>query len=96
MVAYLLEAGAVCNEYTFDGDRCHYASLNEPIRVVLRQYEARAPPLGPLATDLRCLSSLCADPEAQVTIDYLGVMSDVASNPVSYSNNASGRCQLGH
>ena len=21
----LLEAGAVCNEYTFDGDRCHYA-----------------------------------------------------------------------
>lgn len=66
MVEYLLEAGAVCNEYTFDGDRCHYASLNEPIRVVLRQYEARAPPLGPLASDLRCLSSLCADPEAQV------------------------------
>ncbi|KAK9818730.1 hypothetical protein WJX74_005054, partial [Apatococcus lobatus] len=66
VVQYLLEAGAVCNEYTFDGDRCHYASLNEPIRVVLRQYEARAPPLGPLASDLRCLSSLCADPEAQV------------------------------
>ena len=66
MVEYLLEAGAVCNEYTFDGDRCHYASLNEPIRVMLRQYEARAPPLGPLASDLRCLSSLCADPEAQV------------------------------
>ena len=27
MAQYLLEAGAVCNEYTFDGDRCHYASL---------------------------------------------------------------------
>ena len=25
VAAALLEAGAVCNEYTFDGDRCHYA-----------------------------------------------------------------------
>ena len=29
---YLLEAGAVCNEYTFDGDRCHYAALTSTIR----------------------------------------------------------------
>ncbi len=29
---YLLEAGAVCNEYTFDGDRCHYAALTKQIR----------------------------------------------------------------
>ena len=29
---YLLEAGAVCNEYTFDGDRCHYAALTATIR----------------------------------------------------------------
>ena len=34
---YLLEAGAVCNEYTFDGDRCHYAALNLGIRTLLRQ-----------------------------------------------------------
>lgn len=25
VAAALLDAGAVCNEYTFDGDRCHYA-----------------------------------------------------------------------
>ena len=29
---YLLEAGAVCNEFTFDGDRCHYAALTSTIR----------------------------------------------------------------
>lgn len=32
MAHYLLEAGAVCNEYTFDGDRCHYAALTSTIR----------------------------------------------------------------
>lgn len=59
----LLEAGAVCNEYTFDGDRCHYAALNLGIRTLLRQFEARPPPLSPLASSLRGLSSLCDNPE---------------------------------
>ncbi|KAL3139201.1 hypothetical protein ABBQ32_005972 [Trebouxia sp. C0010 RCD-2024] len=64
VVQYLLEAGAVCNEYTFDGDRCHYAALNLGIRMLLRQFEARPPPLSPLASSLRGLSSLCENPEA--------------------------------
>ncbi|CAK0738830.1 hypothetical protein CVIRNUC_001099 [Coccomyxa viridis] len=61
---YLLEAGAVCNEYTFDGDRCHYAALTKTIRALLRQYEQRPPPLAPLAASLRTLSTLCDDLEA--------------------------------
>lgn len=32
VVHYLLESGATCNEFTFDGDRCHYAALNLGIR----------------------------------------------------------------
>ena len=34
------------------------------IRSLLRQYEARPPPLAPLAAALRNLSPLCEDPEA--------------------------------
>ncbi len=64
VVEYLLEAGAVCNEYTFDGDRCHYAALTPIIRALLRQYEQRPPPLAPLAADLRTLTPLCDDLEA--------------------------------
>lgn len=52
----LLEAGAVCNEFTFDGDRCHYAALTPAIRAVLRQFEQRPPPLAPLAAALRPLA----------------------------------------
>lgn len=60
----LLEAGATCNEHTFDGDRIHYAALNIQIRSLLRRYEARPPPLSPLAAALRQACSFCANPEA--------------------------------
>lgn len=49
----LLEAGAICSERTFDGDRCHYAALNLRVRRLLKAFEARPPPLGPLAGALR-------------------------------------------
>nr|XP_043624757.1 BTB/POZ domain-containing protein At2g04740 [Erigeron canadensis] len=49
----LLENGAICSEHTFDGDRCHYAALNLNVRKLLKAFEARPPPLGPLASDLR-------------------------------------------
>ena len=43
---------------------CRGAALNMGIRALLRQYEARPPPLTALATSLRRLSPLCKDPEA--------------------------------
>lgn len=49
----LLETGAVCSEHTFDGDRCHYAALNLKVRKLLKAFEARPPPLGPLQGALR-------------------------------------------
>ncbi|KAK8954336.1 BTB/POZ domain-containing protein [Platanthera zijinensis] len=49
----LLEAGAICSEHTFDGDRCHYAALNLRVRRLLKEFEARPPPLGPLPAALR-------------------------------------------
>ncbi|XP_072982610.1 BTB/POZ domain-containing protein At2g04740 isoform X2 [Typha latifolia] len=49
----LLEAGAICSERTFDGDRCHYAALNLRVRRLLKAFEARPPPLGPLPSALR-------------------------------------------
>ncbi|KAH7689260.1 BTB/POZ domain-containing protein, partial [Dioscorea alata] len=49
----LLEAGAICAERTFDGDRCHYAALNLRVRRLLKVFEARPPPLGPLPGALR-------------------------------------------
>ena len=52
----LLEAGAQCNEFTFDGDRCHYAALTPAIRTLLRQYEQRPPSLTPLAAALKPLA----------------------------------------
>jgi len=48
-----LESGAICSEHTFDGDRCHYAALNLKVRKLLKAFEARPPPLGPLQADLR-------------------------------------------
>lgn len=49
----LLENGAICSELTFDGDRCHYAALNLKVRKLLKAFEARPPPLGPLQASLR-------------------------------------------
>ncbi|KAD1326114.1 hypothetical protein E3N88_05305 [Mikania micrantha] len=49
----LLESGAICSEHTFDGDRCHYAALNLKVRKLLKAFEARPPPLGPLQWALR-------------------------------------------
>ncbi|KAH7844976.1 hypothetical protein Vadar_033834 [Vaccinium darrowii] len=49
----LLESGAICSEHTFDGDRCHYAGLNLKVRKLLKAFEARPPPLGPLQAALR-------------------------------------------
>ncbi|KAK0590028.1 hypothetical protein LWI29_021843 [Acer saccharum] len=49
----LLESGAICSEHTFDGDRCHYSALNLKVRKLLKAFEARPPPLGPLQAALR-------------------------------------------
>ncbi|GAB2256843.1 hypothetical protein Droror1_Dr00022902 [Drosera rotundifolia] len=49
----LLESGAICEEHTFEGDRCHYAALNLKVRKLLKAFEARPPPLGALQGDLR-------------------------------------------
>lgn len=49
----LLEKGAICSENTFDGDRCHYASLNLSVRRLLKAFEARPPPLDPLPRSFR-------------------------------------------
>uniref|UniRef100_A0A0E0A8T6 BTB domain-containing protein n=1 Tax=Oryza glumipatula TaxID=40148 RepID=A0A0E0A8T6_9ORYZ len=55
----LLEAGAVCAERTFDGDRCHYAALNLRLRRLLKAFEARPPPLPPLPAALRATFLAC-------------------------------------
>ncbi|KAJ6804209.1 BTB/POZ domain-containing protein [Iris pallida] len=56
----LLEAGAICSERTFDGDRCHYAALNLRVRRLLKAFEARPPPLAPLAAAMRDTFLGCA------------------------------------
>ncbi|CAN1156131.1 BTB/POZ domain-containing protein At2g04740 [Linum perenne] len=56
----LLESGAICSEHTFDGDRCHYAALNLKVRKLLKAFEARPPPLGPLPAALRDVFLSCA------------------------------------
>uniref|UniRef100_A0ACD5VBM0 Uncharacterized protein n=2 Tax=Avena sativa TaxID=4498 RepID=A0ACD5VBM0_AVESA len=55
----LLQAGAVCAERTFDGDRCHYAALNLGLRSLLKSFEARPPPLAPLPAALRTTFLTC-------------------------------------
>ncbi|XVF31847.1 hypothetical protein REPUB_Repub17cG0029200 [Reevesia pubescens] len=49
----LLENEAIWSEHTFDGDRCHYATLNLKVRKLLKAFEARPPPLGSLQGALR-------------------------------------------
>lgn len=56
----LLESGAICSEHTFDGDRCHYAALNLKVRKLLKAFEARPPPLGPLQGALRDTFLACS------------------------------------
>ncbi|XP_058070751.1 BTB/POZ domain-containing protein At2g04740 isoform X2 [Magnolia sinica] len=60
----LLESGAICDEHTFDGDRCHYAALNLRVRKLLKAFEARPPPLGPLQGALRDTFLGCAANQA--------------------------------
>ena len=67
MAQCLLEAGATCNEYTFDGERCHYVALTPALRALIGQYKQRPPPLEPLAYCLRPLSPIGADPEQVVS-----------------------------
>jgi ankyrin repeat/BTB/POZ domain-containing protein 1 len=47
-VRMLLEAGAVYDDSTFEGERCYRAALNLGIRRILCHYESRPRPLRPL------------------------------------------------
>ncbi|KAM0873514.1 hypothetical protein ACQ4PT_038023 [Festuca glaucescens] len=47
-VRMLLEGGAVCDDSTFEGERCYRAALNLGIRRILREYESRPRPPRPL------------------------------------------------
>lgn len=67
VVKLLLEKGAICNENTFDGDRCLYGALTLEIRELLEQGDVnKTPPLKPLARSIRRLCSLCDDPEQTI------------------------------
>lgn len=81
----LLESGAICSEHTFDGDRCHYAALNLKVRKLLKAFEARPPPLGPLQAALRdtflaCASNRAYLEQADADFDVAGFSSIGASN----------------
>lgn len=41
VVEYLLSQGAICDENTFDGERCAYGALTDAIRLLLKQYQVR-------------------------------------------------------
>ncbi|GMG98737.1 hypothetical protein Nepgr_000577 [Nepenthes gracilis] len=73
----LLESGAICSEHTFDGDRCHYAALNLKVRKLLKAFEARPPPLGPLQAALRetflaCLANRAYLEQSDSQFQFLG------------------------
>ena len=58
----LLQAGASCNEYTFDGERCHYVSLYRAIRDLLSMYAPEVPLHGVLIC-IHVGSTCCAATE---------------------------------
>ncbi|KAL1818041.1 hypothetical protein ACET3Z_020615 [Daucus carota] len=74
----LLEHGAICDEHTFDGDRCHYAALNLKVRKLLKAFEARPPPLGPLQGALRDVFLGCVANSGN--LDHLNALSSTAGN----------------
>lgn len=74
----LLEHGAICNENTFDGDRCHYAALNLKVRKLLKAFEARPPPLGPLQGALRDVFLGCVANKG--CLDQFSGLSGIAGN----------------
>ncbi|GLT94143.1 hypothetical protein SLE2022_119010 [Rubroshorea leprosula] len=83
----LLENGAICSEHTFDGDRCHYAALNLKVRKLLKAFEARPPPLGPLQAALRetflgCVANRAYLEQAQgaLKVSFPGLASSGASD----------------
>ncbi|KAF6161953.1 hypothetical protein GIB67_014155 [Kingdonia uniflora] len=80
----LLESGAICSEHTFDGDRCHYAALNLKVRKLLKAFEARPPPLGPLQAALRdmflgCRANAAYLDDSDEPIQTLGLSSNEGS-----------------
>ncbi|GAA0171400.1 hypothetical protein LIER_25440 [Lithospermum erythrorhizon] len=81
----LLESGAICSEHTFDGDRCHYASLNLKVRKLLKAFEARPPPLGPLQAALRDTFLGCAANQQQQQKEVV-VDGSFSSNSLNFLN----------
>ncbi|KAI3803594.1 hypothetical protein L1987_31750 [Smallanthus sonchifolius] len=82
----LLESGAICSEHTFDGDRCHYAALNLKVRKLLKAFEARPPPLGPLQGALRetflgCLANRGYLEQLDGKSQFTGNLSDGGTSP---------------
>nr|GEV60487.1 BTB/POZ domain-containing protein At2g04740 [Tanacetum cinerariifolium] len=88
-VKLLLENGAICSEHTFDGDRCHYAALNLKVRKLLKAFEARPPPLGPLAGDLRetFLGCLVNREQLDGESQFTGDVSTGAPSPGSFPSD---------
>lgn len=83
----LLQSGAICSEHTFDGDRCHYAALNLRVRMLLKAFEARPPPLGPLQAALRNTFLSCTANWAY--LEQLGGSVPVTGHPSSDTSNSS-------
>ncbi|KAI7750781.1 hypothetical protein M8C21_031484 [Ambrosia artemisiifolia] len=82
----LLESGAICSEHTFDGDRCHYAALNLKVRKLLKAFEARPPPLGPLQAALRetfiaCVANRGYLDQLDGNSEFVGNLSNGGTSP---------------
>jgi ankyrin repeat/BTB/POZ domain-containing protein 1 len=59
LVSYLLGHGAICEEQTFQGERCYYGALTDEIREVLRKYKYTASARSPFREFWRLLSEKC-------------------------------------